>query len=88
MTLRVRSVAAGVREGAGPVARILSDAAPGWTPVLAAEADGERVVVKVADWVGGAGSKPSTGYVGDAATPGLRPDRGDGFNFNRATETP
>jgi hypothetical protein len=37
----------------------------GWTPVLAAVADGERRVQQVADWMGGAGEKPASGmFVG------------------------
>ena len=37
----------------------------GWSPVLAIISDGERRVFQVADWVGGAGTKPATGqYVG------------------------
>lgn len=37
----------------------------GWSPVLAAEADGARRVFKVVDWVGGDDAKPATGkYVG------------------------
>ena len=37
----------------------------GWTPVLAVVEDGERRVLQIADWVGGEGSKPTTGeYVG------------------------
>lgn len=37
----------------------------GWTPKLAAEADGSRRVHRVVDWFGGEGTKPATGdYVG------------------------
>ncbi len=37
----------------------------GWTPKLAAEADGARRVHRVVDWFGGEGTKPATGdYVG------------------------
>lgn len=37
----------------------------GWSPVLSAEADGERRVLRVIDWTGGSGTKPAAGrYVG------------------------
>lgn len=35
----------------------------GWSPLISIEADGARLVLKVRDWVGGSGSKPSTGYI-------------------------
>lgn len=54
----------------------------GWTPVLAGEADGTRTLIKVADWTGGSGSKPSTGmYLGTA---GYVATRAEAFNFNAA----
>ena len=41
------------------------DADDGWSPVFAVVADGERRVLQVSDWVGGTGTKPTTGqYVG------------------------
>lgn len=37
----------------------------GWSPSFSAEADGERSVLRVIDWVGGEGAKPTQlGYVG------------------------
>lgn len=46
----------------------------GWTPVLAIASDGERRVLKVTDWTGGTGTKPtinqyvgSSGFVSTAA---------------------
>lgn len=51
----------------------------GWTPMLVAEADGTRTLVKVADWVRSAG-KPATGYL--TASAALAPTKSDGFNFN------
>lgn len=37
----------------------------GWAPVLSAEADGARRVLRVTDWTGGQGAKPALlGYVG------------------------
>lgn len=46
-------------KGAGPQ----GDA--GWSPVFAVVVDGSRRVLQVPDWVGGAGTKPTTGlYVG------------------------
>ena len=37
----------------------------GWSPVLSAVADGSREVLRIVDWVGGDGDKPTTlGYVG------------------------
>ncbi len=38
----------------------------GWTPILTVEADGNRRVLRVMDWVGGEGTKPNTGYLGAA----------------------
>lgn len=39
----------------------------GWSPVLANVADGNRRVLQVIDWQGGAGAKPATGlYIGTA----------------------
>lgn len=38
-----------------------------WSPVLAAVPDGERRVLRIADWIGGEGDKPATGaYLGPA----------------------
>lgn len=34
---------------------------PGWSPNLASVVDGQRIVLQVADWVGGAGTKPAVG---------------------------
>ncbi|MFB2531042.1 hypothetical protein ACEYYA_02630 [Paracoccus sp. p3-h83] len=45
--------------------------ASGWTPVMTAEADGARVVLRVIDWTGGAGAKPALGYVGPAGIVGM-----------------
>lgn len=37
----------------------------GWTPVMAAEARGQDVVLKIVDWAGGSGTKPQAGvYLG------------------------
>ena len=33
----------------------------GWTPTLSLFVDGDRTLVRVSDWVGGTGAKPSTG---------------------------
>jgi hypothetical protein len=38
-----------------------SDGDKGWSPVLAYVADGERLVAKIVDWVGGEGAKPASG---------------------------
>ena len=41
------------------------DADDGWSPVFSVIADGERRVLRVSNWVGGTGTKPTTGqYVG------------------------
>ncbi len=38
----------------------------GWSPLLKSVVDGERIVLKVVDWVGGEGLKPTeTGYIGE-----------------------
>lgn len=83
MTLTVRSVVAATREPGQPLAPVLADAAPGWTPILAAEADGSRAVVKVDDWVGGTGSKPATGYIAPSGSGGLSATAAGGFDFNQ-----
>lgn len=44
----------------------------GWSPVIAGETDGERRVLKVVDWTGGAGEKPDA--IGYIAPTGLSPD--------------
>ena len=36
----------------------------GWSPVLAIAVDGARQVLQIADWSGGSGVKPATGYLG------------------------
>lgn len=62
---------------------------PGWTPVIALQQDGMRVVGRVADFAGGAGNKPgcvgmylgSAGYVADMAqAQDLRGPRGERSN--------
>lgn len=54
----------------------------GWTPVLAGEQDGTRTLIKVVDWAGGQGAKPTTGmYIG---TTGYVTVKADAFNFNAA----
>lgn len=53
----------------------------GWTPVIVGEADGTRTLMKVADWIGGKGAKPSTGYIGPAGATGLVA-KAAAFNFN------
>jgi len=52
-----------------------------WTPMLAPEQDGTRTLIKVADWFGGTGEKPATGYM---ATGGIVADKAQAFNFNAA----
>lgn len=51
----------------------------GWSPILAIASDGTRRVQQVADWVGGGGTKPATGYVG--ATAPLKADIADGVDI-------
>lgn len=41
-----------------------SGGSAGWSPVVAVEANGLRRVLRVVDWTGGSGTKPSMGYVG------------------------
>lgn len=36
----------------------------GWTPLFAIINDGERNIVRITDWIGGGGTKPSIGYLG------------------------
>lgn len=61
-----------IRGGAGQSA---------WTPMLAPEQDGTRTLIKVADWFGGTGTKPATGYM---ALGGIVADKAQAFNFNAA----
>jgi hypothetical protein len=43
----------------------------GWTPVFAIVSDGARRVLQISDWVGGEGTKPTTGqYVGPSGLTG------------------
>jgi hypothetical protein len=54
----------------------------GWSPILAAVADGARRVLQIADWTGGDGTKPTTGeYVGLI---GLVPTAAEGVNIRGA----
>src|SRR5690606_38161018 len=54
----------------------------GWTPVFAIVADGERYVQQVVEWVGGTGTKPTTGqYVGPD---GFVSDIGDAVDIRGA----
>ena len=55
------------------------DADDGWSPVFSVVSDGERRVLQVSDWVGGTGTKPTTGqYVG---TTGLVDDIENGVDI-------
>lgn len=60
--------AAGVVTMFPSLAKMLDSTAkgnPGWSPRPVIEADGAtRAVLRIADWVGGEGAKPATGYVG------------------------
>ncbi|MCK9234919.1 MAG: hypothetical protein M0P09_01230, partial [Acholeplasmataceae bacterium] len=66
----------------------------GWSPVFGVTTNGDRRVLQIVDWVGGAGAKPSiTGYIGPSGivptagaavdirgTQGLKGDQGDKGN--------
>jgi hypothetical protein len=65
--------------GGKPVPIPITDGANGWSPVLSAEADGTRSLLKVGDWIGGTGTKPAAGYIG---TSGIVAAKADAFNFN------
>lgn len=55
-----------------------TDGNDGWSPVFAIVSDSERRVLQVDDWVGGEGSKPSTGdYVGASGLTGTIGDAVD-----------
>lgn len=43
--------------------------ASAWTPMLAIEVDGTARYLKIVDWFGGTGAKPTTGYVGTDGVP-------------------
>lgn len=52
----------------------------GWTPVFGGEADGTRTLMKVVDWTGGEGAKPTIGmYIGPS---GYVLTKAAAFNFN------
>lgn len=53
----------------------------GWTPMLVGEQDGTRTIMRVADWTGGKGTKPATGYIGPSTATGLVA-KASAFNFN------
>jgi hypothetical protein len=53
----------------------------GWTPLFAGEADGTRTLLKVIDWAGGKGEKPTLGYVGGTGAKALV-TKLEAFNFN------
>ncbi len=53
----------------------------GWTPLLVGEQDGTRTIMRVADWTGGKGTKPATGYIGPSTATGLVA-KAAAFNFN------
>ena len=56
------------------------DGSNGWMPIPAAVVDGTRVVIQVADWVGGTGVKPTTGlYIGPT---GLVASIGDAIDIS------
>lgn len=62
------------------IASLRGQAANGWSPVLAGEADGVRTLIKVVDWAGGSGTKPDVGmYLG---TTGYVTTKAEAFNFN------
>lgn len=64
---------------ARPIA--VDDGRNAWTPMLAPEQDGTRTLIKIADWIGGTGTKPATGYL---ATGGVVAGKAQAFNFNAA----
>ena len=55
-----------------------TDGADGWTPVFTEENDGERRLLRIDDWAGGAGAKPATGYFGMT---GLVADKADATDY-------
>jgi len=58
----------------------------GWSPAFGLVADGDRIVMQVADWVGGEGDKPATGaYVG---ADGLTETIGDAVDIRGAEGDP
>jgi len=52
----------------------------GWTPVFTPEQDGTRSLLKVADWMGGSGTKPTIGMY--LAASGYITAKAQAFNFN------
>ena len=65
-----------------PLGKPGSAGANGWTPILGGEADGTRSLLKVVDWAGGQGTKPTAGmYIGVS---GYVAAKTDAFNFNIA----
>lgn len=76
------SVGMGTRYGpdAPLVPSTVDDGKNGWTPIMVGEADGERRLLRIKDWVGGTGTKPATGYIGGATATGLV-SKANAFNF-------
>lgn len=92
MSVKGHVVGGGWVQGDGTLMPVIADTGPGgtdgtngnngWTPVLAGEADGVRTLIKVIDWTGGQGTKPTTGmYLG---TTGYVTTKAAAFNFNAA----
>ena len=51
-----------------------SDGLNGWSPVLKTVARGNDVVLQISDWLGGSGTKPTTGqYLSSKTTHSVRP---------------
>ena len=59
------------------------DGSDGWSPLLSLEDDGGRQVLRVRDWIGGTGTKPTTtGYIGAGAS--LSPTAAGAVNLKGA----
>jgi hypothetical protein len=81
----LRKIVTAWRNGGVKSFGVVSDGANGvngWTPILAPEQDGTRTLLKVMDWVGGSGTKPTAGLY--LATTGYVVAKAAAFNFNAA----
>lgn len=84
----LRKIVTAWRNGGVRSFGVVTDGAPGtngtngWTPILLPEQDGTRTLLKVADWVGGSGTKPTAGQY--LAAGAYVADKALAFNFNTA----
>ncbi len=81
--VRVAALEARPSSGGGGGGGDGADGSDGWSPLLSLEDDGGRQVLRVRDWIGGTGTKPTTtGYIGAGAS--LSPTAAGAVNLKGA----